>query len=169
MKKIVVFIVFLPMISGIINAQESKSNRKAGLSASVQGNQLGIMVPLFVNQKFSIAPAFDVAYVEKVGTDFSIGLVPKFYFKTHGLAPFFDLRLASILYFPSKDNSDDDKTLDWLSGIGFGAEYFLSEHFSFSVEAQGNMTMSDESSWRFGNPDGINFNTATAVTANIYF
>jgi hypothetical protein len=40
---------------------------------------------------------------------------------------------------------------------------------SFGVEAQGNFTKSDKNSLRYGNPDGLNFNTATMISATIYF
>ena len=94
----------------------------------------------------------------------------KYYFKTTGLAPFINVKFGTIFYFPSDDNTvDDESQMDILAGIGFGAEYFFNDHFSIGVEAQGNVTFSDEDSYRFGNPDGTNFNTATAVTANVYF
>ena len=71
---------------------------------------------------------------------------------------------------PSSDNEiDNDTKVDIILGIAFGAEYFLDEHFSIGVEAQGNLTQSDEKSIRFGNPDGTNFNTATMITATVYF
>jgi hypothetical protein len=53
--------------------------------------------------------------------------------------------------------------------VAFGAEYFLSDSFSFGVEAQGNLTKSDENSSRFGNPGGVNFNTGAMVSATVYF
>jgi hypothetical protein len=46
---------------------------------------------------------------------------------------------------------------------------FFDPHFSIGVEAQMNVRSSDNDSSRFGNPGGTNFNTGSAVTANIYF
>jgi len=86
------------------------------------------------------------------------------------LAPYVGLKLGTILNFPSSENSVDSKTkVDLLGGLAFGAEYFFTENFSLGVEAQGNFTKSDENSFRFGNPDGLNFNTATMISATIYF
>jgi len=70
----------------------------------------------------------------------------------------------------SKENDTDiSQKIDKFAGNGVGAEYFFDKHFSIGVEAQGNVTVSDMNSFRFGNPDGTNFNTATMVTANVYF
>ncbi len=117
-----------------------------------------------------LAPAIGLSYAETVSTDVAIGLMPKYYFKTDKFAPFIDIKVAGIINYPSEENTiDDEQKLDFMGGIGFGAEYFLNPHFSFGVEAQANMTLSDKDSDRYGNPDGMNINLATAVIANIYF
>jgi len=69
----------------------------------------------------------------------------------------------------SESTIDQTTNVDIVGGLAFGAEYFIADHFSLGVEAQGNCTKSDKNSYRYGNPDGFNFNTATAVSATIYF
>jgi hypothetical protein len=64
---------------------------------------------------------------------------------------------------------EGDSVTDIIAGLGFGGDFFLDEQFSLGVELQGNFTFSDEGSMRFGNPGGINFNTASQITASIYF
>ena len=168
MKKIIVFILFLTFLSS--GYLFSQAERTIGLSGSIQSNQLGISLPIWLGEKFVLAPALDFEYAEKIGTDFSIGLAPRFYFKNEKLSPYFGLKLGTAINIPSSDNTIDEETKwDILGGVAFGAEYFLGDNFSVGVEAQGNFTKSDKNSNRFGNPDGLNFNTATMISATIYF
>lgn len=173
MKRVILMSVLLLGFTGLqIKAQEkmNPNNRTVGITASIQQSQLGILVPIWVGPKVSISPGLDIAYAQTVGTDLGIGVVPKFYLKAEKLSPYFSMRAGAIFNIPSSDNEIQDETkVDILAGLGFGAEYFFDEHFSMGVEAQANFTFSDESSDRFGNPDGMNFNTAAAVTASIYF
>ena len=73
---------------------------------------------------------------------------------------------------PAKDKDSGKREVgqtDIIGGVALGGEYFLSDHFSFGVEAQANVTRSDNQSFRFGNPGGLTLNTATAVLATVYF
>jgi len=165
--KILPLILIFTMTSTFIYSQKSN---QIGLSGSIQGNQFGILVPIWLGEKFAIAPAFDLKFAEKVGIDFGIALAPRFYLKKEKIAPYFGLKLGALIYIPSSNNLIDDQTkVDLLGGMAFGGEYFLSDNFSFGVEIQGNVTKSDQNSYRFGNPDGINFNTGTMISATIYF
>ena len=99
-----------------------------------------------------------------------IGIVPKYYFKTEQVAPYAGLRAGAIFYNPADKNEINvTKTTDILVGGAFGADYFFFEKFSIGVELQGNFTISDENSFRFGNPGNVNFNTAAAVLVSVYF
>ena len=151
------------------NLSYSQSRISIGLSGSVQSNQFGILLPIWLGEKFVLAPAFDLKFVDKTGTEFSFGLAPRFYFNHEKLAPYFGLKVGTIMNFPSSDNDIDAKIFDILAGLAFGAEYFLTDRLSVGVEAQGNFTISDKDSDRFGNPGGLNFNTATMVSVTIYF
>ncbi|NOU47982.1 MAG: hypothetical protein HOO86_13105 [Bacteroidales bacterium] len=167
MKRKIVFVSILSVFMTVHAFAQSKN--RAGLSGSVQGNQFGISIPVWLSEKFVLAPVFDFKYAEKVGSDFSIGLAPRFYLRKEKLAPYFGLKLGTMINTPSKSSIYSDTKIDYVGGIAFGAEYFITEIFSVGVEAQGNFTKSDKYSQRYGNPGGVNFNTATAVSATIYF
>ena len=174
-RKILFLSIIFIAISVTIFCQEDqktdqKIDRNVGLSASIQSSQYGIMIPFWLSDKFVLAPAFDFKYVEKVTTDFSIGIVPRFYFKTEKVSPYLGFKFGAAINKPSSKNTiDKGKTVDILAGVAFGAEYFFDKNFSVGIEAEGNFTKSDENSQRFGNPGGVNFNTATMVSATIYF
>lgn len=87
------------------------------------------------------------------------------YFSRETFAPYAGGRIG-ILFFTSGNGSG---TTGFLLGCAAGGEYYLDEHFSLSVEAQLNMTKSDDQSARFGNPGKWTANTAAAAFATIYF
>jgi len=162
-------VVTILVFTGTLHAQDSLI-RKVGISATIQDNQFGFLIPVFINNHMSLSPAFDFKYAQRVGTDFSIGLVPKFYLKTGKISPFIAFRIGAMINYPSSINQSTTKnTIDWVGGIGFGGEYFIDKNFSFGIELQGTGTISDVGSDRFGNPGGFNFNTATVVSVNMYF
>lgn len=168
-KKILVVITILSFaLSGVVFAQEEANVRTIGISASVQNNVYGINLPIWLSPKFVLAPSIGIDYAQSVGTDYTLGLMPKFYLKTEKLSPFVDFKIAAIFNSPETTTDKNSKT-DLLFGAGFGGEYFFNDNFSISAEFQGNLTSSDKFSSRFGNPGNINFNLATAVTVNIYF
>jgi hypothetical protein len=147
-------------------SQEKTTARTWGLSASIQGGQLDIILPIWAGDKVVIAPAFNFVYVEDAGVDVGIGIVPRFYLQMDKVAPYVGGRAGAFLGLPSGSAED---TTDWLLGLAFGGEYFLNPKFSVGVEAQANCTISDDLSDRFGNPGGLSLNTATAVFASVYF
>ncbi|MCK9423780.1 MAG: hypothetical protein M0Q38_14405 [Bacteroidales bacterium] len=168
MKKKIIFTVFtFLLLTDFLFAQHKG---KIGLSGSIQSDQFGILIPIWLGEKVVLAPAFDFKFAEKVGTDFSIGLVPRFYFKNEKLCPYFGLKVGTAINIPSTDNKvESETTYDIIGGLAVGAEYFIVDYFSLGVEAQGNFTKSSKESNRFGNPGGLNFNTATMISATIYF
>ena len=163
-KKLLLGILLLLIFTNIVKGQE-ETPRKIGLSALATTSQLDILVPIWVAEKIVLAPAISTQVVKGAGSDIGIGLVPRFYFKTEKLAPYVGGRVAALFNIPK----EGENTTDILVGLSFGGEYFFNRHFSLGVEAQGNFTFSDKSSSRFGNPGGSNFNTGSAIIANIYF
>lgn len=153
------------LLTGTLYSQETQNHRKFGLSASLQTDQMDIAVPIWIGDKTILAPALSILHVEDVGTDLGIGIVPKFYLRMNKVSPYVVLRAGTLFFLPKHS----DNTFDWVAGAGFGADYFFDERFSIGVEAQLNMTISDKKSDRFGNPGGMNYNTATAIVASIYF
>jgi hypothetical protein len=162
-------IIFTICLVNPIYAQDEKQNdnvkRKKGLTAAIQNNQMDIMFPFWTAEKFVIAPAFSVLYVQDRGTDLAIGFVFKVYKSVKKISPYWGGRAGILILSPD----DGNNTQDFLAGILIGGEYFLHPQFSFGIEAQINASFSDESSLRFNNPGGMILNTATAITANIYF
>ena len=153
----------------IVQARYQNNNSNTGTNLGSNTMYVGGS-PLVEKEFSSNNIAFDLKFAEKIGTDFGIALVPRFYLKKDKIAPYFGLRAGVLINKPSSENEVDTETkLDLLGGVAFGGEYFLSDYFSFGVEVQGNLTKSDKNSNRFGNPDGINFNTGTLISATVYF
>ena len=151
------------------NSMFSQSREVFGISGSIQSSQLGLLFPIRVKENFILAPSIDLKIAENIGSDLSIGLAPRFLLRTEKLCPYIGLKFGALINVPSSENSINLGTqIDILTGIAFGAEYFLADKFSVGIEAQGNFVISDKQSYRFGNPDGKNFNTATVVMFTIY-
>jgi len=166
-KKILLTLVTLLLATTVSNAQHKG---RVGLTGTIQTSQFGILLPIWLGEKIVLAPAFEFKFAQKVGTDFSIGLIPRFYFKSGKFCPYFGLKAGTAINIPSSDNQVNSKTTyDFIGGLTFGAEYFIVDFFSVGVEAQGNFTLSSKDSDRFGNPGGVNFNTGTMICATIYF
>ena len=167
MKKIIAFALLIMISTPNIFAE---GKRTVGLSASLQSSQFGISLPTWVSSNFVIAPGIHVASAQNIGTEIVFGLAPRYYFRTEKVAPYIGLNGGVAYFAPSKKNLvDKNSTTDIFGGLAVGADYFFTEKFSIGVEAQGNFTKSGLKSYRFGNPDGWNFNTATMVIATIYF
>jgi hypothetical protein len=136
-----------------------------GLSASVQDGQQGIALPIWVTEKFVLAPAVNVTHVGDVGTDLGIGALFRGNLRAGRAVPYLGLRVLVFMLSPEVG----DSATDLVVGPTLGGEYFLGEALSLSVEAQLNIAKSDENSLRFGQPDATTINTATAVLATFYF
>ena len=87
------------------------------------------------------------------------------YTRNATVSPFISGRAGALISSPSGGST---KT-DYLFGLGVGGEYFIDRHFSFGVEAQVNIGISDTGSNNLGNPGGTNINTATVIFGTIYF
>ena len=158
----------------VLYAQSDTTKRTLGISATLQGLQYGIVIPIWIGNKVTVGPAFQLLYAETVSTDLAVGLASKVYFKEGTkFSPYAGGKFGFISNIPEETPSpfvpDQPATKDIYGGLSFGGEYFFHRQFSVSVEIQGNVTKSDTESHRFGNPGGIIFNTASMVAANIYF
>ncbi|HTY58186.1 MAG TPA: hypothetical protein VMF59_05185 [Bacteroidota bacterium] len=156
-------LLVLPPSSGF--GQESAYAGRVGFSASIQGSQGDILVPVWITDSFSLAPSLGLVWAQDSGTDVRFAIVPRVYFRKDRIAPFIGGRIGVLVSSPSVGSS----TTDWVVGLAAGGEYFLDDHFSLGVESQLNLSISDENSNRFGNPDGTTLNTAAAVYATFYF
>lgn len=152
-----------------ISAQTTK---RTGLTASIQGNQYGISMPVRLSSGFTLIPSVGMTFVQENSTDLLTGLTARIYLNEAKVSPYLAYRAGIGFNFPDNDPErpgDPSTKLDIFGGMAFGGEYFIDEHFSLGVEAQANITKSGDGSFRFGNPGRINVNTATMVSATVYF
>lgn len=155
-----ILIIMLVTAPGSIEA----SSCKIGISAQLQDDQRDILLPLRW-EEFTFAPTFSIAFVSDAVLDYGIGAAFRYHPKEGKAVPYIGFRVAVFVMSPKGGNS----ITDFAIGPSLGGEYFLDDHFSIAVEAQVNISLSDENSFRFGNPKGINVNTATSILATYYF
>ena len=144
----------------VTRAQERVVTRKFGLTASLQGGQAAVMVPLWLSDTVILAPGLAIDYVEKVRSDFGLFLAQRFYINMDRIAPYIAAQAGVGFNRPDAGTATEDLTL----GAGFGGEYFLNPPFSFGIEAQLNGFIVDLSGIA-----RIALSTATANHANVYF
>ncbi|MDX9773805.1 MAG: hypothetical protein RBT02_10375 [Bacteroidales bacterium] len=163
------FTIVLVLIPILISGQnQSSSLPDKGLTVSIQDSDLGIMIPFFLSDRFVLAPGFQFAYASKIGTDIILGLSTKAFLRDRDkVCPYWGLKAGVCYYNP--DASGTSNQIDFVLGGAVGVEYFFNQNFSIGIEPQLNFTLSDDESDRFGNPGGTGINTATMLTANIYF
>jgi hypothetical protein len=170
MKKLAFLLLFL---SSSVFAQDADTNDRPriGLAASIQTEQFGLLVPIWLNDGLVLVPTARVNFAETIGTDFAVGLSLRDYFREGKVRPYFTPGVAALFSVAADpdDQVEDPNTLDWVFGLAIGGEYFIDPRFSFAVELGLNGYLSDENSNRFGNPDGFGVNTAAAVLVNVYF
>ena len=163
-KLTVLMVCFLTVMLVATSVSAETNYPKRGISAQLQDDQMDILIP-FRWERFTLAPVFSVASVSDVVIDFGVGVAYRYHLKTGKAIPYVGLRAAVFVMTPE----GGDSITDYAVGPSVGGEYFLDDHFSLAVEAQVNVSFSDESSFRFGNPDGTNVNTATSIVATFYF
>jgi len=152
-------------VSNVMEAQDKPRAGLVGLSASFQSAQADILLPIWLSDRFSLAPAVGLTWAEDNGSDIRVGIAPRFFLTSTKVAPYIGGRVGVLIASPS----NGDATTDWIGGLAFGGEYFIDDHFSVGVESQLNVTFSDTKSTRFGNPGKTNVNTGAAVFATVYF
>lgn len=141
-------------------AQDKEMTRTYGLTASIQGGQGQILVPIWLGDKLTLAPGIGLNYTENVGTTITLLLAPRFYLDMRRVAPYISARGGINLNMPSAGGD----TTDGMLGLGFGGEYFVNPKFSFGVEGQLNVTLFD-----VGGANNKSISTGAAVHANVYF
>ncbi len=144
--------------SASAHAQNIPETGSFGLRASFTG-QTAIEIPYMFNDNLSLAPTIGFNSTEDQQTYITVGVRPRYYMGplTNNVAAYF----TGILGFSntSFDNSDSSVT-DFNLGVGYGAEYFFSEKFSISADANLNT--------RFGDSP-TNLATSARVSASVYF
>ena len=136
-----------------------------GLMASMQSEQVDILVPCWVSASINLAPSARFVSIGDAYSDYGVGASLRFYRRSENVSPYVGIRSMALFVSPKTGNG----WTDFVIGGAFGGDYFLDEHFSVGVEAQLNVTKSAEESTRFGNPGGTNINSAMGVFAAVYF
>ena len=168
--KVLVFLtIMMTFAVPAITAQETdtttNNGKKFGISVALQTEQLDLSFPIWPGSSIVIIPSISIVSVSDVATDFGFGLGLRYNLNTTEAVPYIGIRFVALNLLPK----NGDSITDLVFGLFSGGEYFFSDHFSLSVEAQLNYAKSDEFSTRFGNPDGTNVNTATVALATFYF
>ena len=148
-----------------VDAAEPPASGSVGLMASLQSEQIDILVPLWVSPNLSLAPALRIVSVGDSYTDYGIGASLRVYRRSATVSPYVGLRGMALVISPKTG----DGWTDFVVGGAFGGDYFFDPQFSVGVEAQLNVSVSADASTRFGNPGGTNINSGMGVFAALYF
>ena len=168
MNRTLLFIPIIILLVSLSSFSQETYKRTVGLTTSFTQGDLGIQVPIWVTQSISLAPYFSLSTVSDAGTDYVVGLIPKFYINMSKLAPYIGLKFALALYSPP-EGSLSESTNDVLGGMAFGGDYFFDPRIAIGVEGQINIAASDDNSSRFSNPGGTNVNTGMAINISVFF
>jgi len=170
-KRIVLLIITLFLSNGLAGEAETGHGR-FGLTASLTNAHLDIVVPIFVTETISIAPALSLASVEEVRSDYSLGALFRYHFSRDIYAPFVGLGLAAFTYSPDEDTiypGNTEKQTDLLISPHLGIERYFDQRFCIGISAQLNVIQADEYSYRLGYADKQVINTATSIYATLFF
>lgn len=159
-RRIVLCIAAVAMLTMTTAEVQAQETRTAGLTASLQGGQMTILVPIWAGDMMSIAPGVGLQHTDNTGTIIDLVLAPRFYIRMDRVAPYFGGRLGATITMP---DGPADNTYDWNGGAVFGGEYFVNPMFSFGVEAQINIRIFDSAAADY------RINTGAAAHANVYF
>ncbi len=167
LKKVSLLIVFIFIFSIVSSLSAEEVNRTGfkGISTAIQSNQLDIMVPIWTNQQLVLVPSVSFSSISDNSTDLGLGLLVRINIRSDDIVPYIGFRGGVLMYNPQSGDTKTDKVF----GVAFGCEYFIRDHFSLGIESQLNLSLSDDFSYRFGNPGGKNLNTASIFFATIYF
>ncbi|WP_421774530.1 outer membrane beta-barrel protein [Gracilimonas sp.] len=144
-------------VSFSAQAQSIPETGSFGIRANLTG-QNSIEMPYMLNESFSLAPYIGFSTTQDQSTNVGIGIRPRYYTSTsNALSTYFTGTLGfTNTSFSNANNSITDFNL----GVGYGAEYFFSDQFSISADANLNS--------RFGD-SATNLSTGARVSATFYF
>src|SRR6187402_3088199 len=89
-------LLFVLSFSNVSLAQSSGSaDRSIGLGASIQNEQFDIILPIWLGEKFVLAPAVGFLIAEDLGTEVDLGAMARFYFSNGTIAPYIGPKLGA--------------------------------------------------------------------------
>lgn len=151
-------LLFFFLFTATAFSQNRPDEGTIGLSASFQGNQTNLMLPIWTSEDMVIAPVFGIVHEAENFTTVNLGVKPRFYRDMgSNFASYFGFQ--GLLQYTSPDFGDD--TTNFLIGANGGGEYFLNSHFSVGVEGQLNLLLRDSAENRLA--------TGAALTGSYYF
>lgn len=146
------------LFSASLLAQNVPESGTIGLRANFVG-QTAIEVPYMLNDKLSLAPYFGLNSVQDQSTNFTLGVRPRYYMsEDRALATY--VTGAIGLSNTSFDNNNVNSVTNFNLAIGYGAEYFFSDQFSISSDANLGTGFGDSNT---------NISTQARISASIYF
>jgi len=152
-----------------ICAQSSPPTGTVGLSASIQSGQTSLIVPIWVSSTMVVAPSFgvlirDASDNEDDRAELGVGISLRNDLRPGKTRPYMAARFGYHYLEPA----GRDAQTEYIFGPALGGEYYLDSHFSFGVEAQLNVMVSDREPHNAFDQDRFTVNTATAVMATLY-
>lgn len=169
-RRIVLTLIIMFSVGLADSEDQNPTHGKYGLTGMISDSHLDILIPMFLNESFYVAPAFGYADVEDVGSEYSLGIMLRGYTFKNDIASFIGLTYSAIKYVPNKNNefSSGESQLDYLIGPHLGLEKYFGPNFCIGIMGQVNFTKTDKNSYRLGYPDKSYVNTATSVYLTIY-
>ena len=152
------------MVAQITQAEERDMTGRIGFSSNFSST-VDITMPIGVKQNVVIGPSLSLITITNAGSELGVGVFLKSYLTNDQISPFILLRAGAMMAMPKYS----DTVTDWLMGLGTGGDYFLHERFSVGIEVQANLYVAADGSVRFGTSNNLIFNTASVITAAVYF
>lgn len=150
--------IILSLTTLSLNAQNVPESGTLGLRANFTG-QTSIEIPYMLNDDLSLAPYLSINSTQDQSTNFTLGIRPRYYVsQDRSLATY----VTGTLGFSNTSFSNNavNSVTNFDLGIGYGAEYFLSQQLSISTDAN--------LGTRFGDSN-TNISTLARVSASLYF
>lgn len=140
-----------------LHAQSIPEMGNVGIRANITG-QTSIEVPYMLNETLSIAPYIGLNATKDQTTNFILGVRPRYY--TNSENSFATYATGMLGISNTSINNTNTSITDFNIGVGYGAEYFFSDHFSISGDANLNSRVGDSAN---------NLSTTLRVSASFYF
>ena len=139
-------------------AQDREVQRKWGFSAYLQTTQAEILIPIWLSQRFVLAPIIAANYTENTATLLGLGAALRVYTYMARLAPYYGIRTQAYIAMPNGGTS----STAYLIGLFYGGEFFLNQRFSLGIEPGVNLLIPP-------NSGPLSVSTSTMVTASVHF
>jgi len=138
-------------------AQTIPAEGSLGIRSAI-GAQTAIEVPYQINESLSLAPALTFVGIEDTQTTFGLGIRPRYY---TAASENISTYATGNLGFQNTSFDAGGSATFFVLGVGYGAEYFFSNAFSMSADANLTSNLGDEIT--------NTLTTGARVSATVYF